>query len=93
MAAAHKRVVGCDFRVDFQLLDYTTYYKGTCFEKKGLKDTLETSDYGSVDIVSSFIGANEDAYCGLFETAQITKIFIKYVDVFDCIYIKCLSPD
>lgn len=40
---------------------------------------LEASVYNAVDPVSPFLGAPIDTFCGLFETAEATKVFIQYV--------------
>lgn len=51
------------------------------FGETELMGILEAYDYDSADIVSPFIGAIVDGFCGLFEIAEVTKTLTEYVDL------------
>lgn len=88
MADSQKQIVGRGVPLYFWWPDEANFFIN-CFRETALIDKLEASDYDSVDIVSPVTGAIVDPYCGLFEAAEATRLFTKYVDVANCTYRKC----
>lgn len=80
MWKSQERLVGCRLRLYFQRWDHSSYLNGF-FTETGLCGMLEAPDYDAVDVASLFLSILIHEYCGFLETADITAIFIKYVDL------------
>lgn len=52
----------------------------------GLMGVLQTADFELLDNISPYFGAFVDKLCGFHESALITKVFTKYVDLVNFIF-------
>lgn len=60
--------------------------------KTGLGGILVGSQYESLDTIFSFLGAIVYKRCRLNETADIKRVFTRFVDIANLVYQHYLSP-
>lgn len=90
LAESNIPLKGCGIWLDFRK-SYQTKYLNGFFRDAGLTGRLEASDYDAVDLVSLFLGALADEFCGLYKTAEVTKVFTQYVNNVNFVFKKFLD--
>ena len=82
---------GYDLHVDFSK-GFTGERLSDLFMDDGLIGMLEAADIKTVDMLSPFLGALIDTYCGEFDKAPVTTVFTQYVDLVDVVYRRNQVP-
>lgn len=88
---SHCTLFGFGLCIDLRKTGQTNHLHGSLTEA-GLAGMLEDYEYVTVDIVFFFTWEVADECCGLIESANITRMFTKYVDIVNHVYRHYLNP-
>lgn len=77
---SHESLMSCDIWLNYRKWHQINYLDGF-YSDAGVSRMLQASYYDAVDLVLPFFGALVDEFCGLYETAEVTKVFTQYIEM------------